>query len=504
MFQLTFIVALIAYQKISFFFAGSMATQSVQVPGLLESLLVVGLFLFTCYSMIFSTGDAVVYFTASEVAFLFPAPLDRKQLLLYALVKGQIAIVGISFGLTFLANSELKMAVPSWIAMVLTMSFLQLLTMTVAFVRQILRLKFHLLIRLSFGLFVGAIVLIAANQIWQSCSGVNLKDYEKHFVESTKAILILAPFRVFAWAIFAPDWVTFLPAASILLVIDLLLRLFAIRLDALSLEASLAITEKMTTRLRLMRTKGVWQAFGATSAVARRRIPMFPFWQGLGPVAWERLTTLFRSSNQLIWLLGGAVVFVAGLVCFLGSPWAGVGGMTYLSLLVSLTWQNEIEQVGYLKSLPIPSRSIVLGELIGIPILLSIIQLLFVTIEFCFFPSFDGWLLFTMVAMLPMNFLLFGIDKLVFFVYPTRLGKGAPGDFQNAGKQMIFMTFKMALIGLAISMIAIATLPGALFWQSPIACAVPALVVMVIECIALIPILTAAFDRFDPGMTLVS
>ena len=188
----------------------------------------------------------------------------------------------------------------------------------------------------------------------------------------------------------------------------------------------------------------------------------------------------------------------------IAGPIAGVGAMCYMSFLLCLMLQNDIERVGYLKSLPLRSAAIVLGEWIGFPILLSLVQSLFIVTMACFFPNVAPWLLTGAFLILPLNLLLFGIDKLVFYVYPTRMAKGAPGDFQNAGKQMIFMALKMLMLGASVFIVAMASLPGALALQSPLVAVASAGIVLSLECLALIPLLMIAFDRFDPSITIAS
>ena len=103
-----------------------------------------------------------------------------------------------------------------------------------------------------------------------------------------------------------------------------------------------------------------------------------------------------------------------------------------------------------------------------------------------------------------LNFLLFGVDRLVFYVYPTRMARGAPGDFQAAGKQMVFMMFKMIAMGIAAGAVAAVAIPFAMILQSPLATFASAAVVLLCECLALVPLLTFAFDRFDPAETIVA
>ena len=177
----------------------------------------------------------------------------------------------------------------------------------------------------------------------------------------------------------------------------------------------------------------------------------------------------------------------------------GIGVMVYVSFLICMSLQNEIERVGYLKSLPIRSVAIVLGELLGFVVLLSVVQGTFFLALCGLLPSLAGWLVCAAVLSLPLNFLLFGIDKLIFYWYPTRLAKGAPGDFQNAGRQMLFVFLKMLLLVGGLALVVVAAIPGAMR-QSPLLAAFPAGVVLLAECAGLVPLLTYAFHRFDPSV----
>ena len=79
------------------------------------------------------------------------------------------------------------------------------------------------------------------------------------------------------------------------------------------------------------------------------------------------------------------------------------------------------------------------------------------------------------------------------------MAKGAPGDFQNGGKQMMFVFFKMAVLFACLTLVGIAVIPGALM-GSPLFAVIPATCVLLAECAGLIPLLGYAFHRFDPGV----
>ena len=167
--QAGFILLMIAYGVGSMFFVGRM---SLAIPGeaalvfdRLRDVAAFGLFAFTTWAMLFSTGEATVYFTASEVAFLFPAPFQRRQLLTYKLLQSLGGLVFVSFLLSLFFARSLWLWLGGFAGAVLTLSFVQLLTMNVAFVRQVLEAKFNTLLRRVLGYSVSVWVLIALTQM---------------------------------------------------------------------------------------------------------------------------------------------------------------------------------------------------------------------------------------------------------------------------------------------------------------------------------------------------
>ena len=511
--QVGFILLMMAYGIGSMYFVGHMSASAPAAASMvidrIRDVVAFALFAFTTWAMLFSTGEATVYFTASEVAFLFPAPFQRRHLLTYKLLQSL-------FGVTFLSLMFSLMFARSGIAWLggfvgtaLTLVFIQLLTMNVAFVRLVLEAKFNVLIRRVLGYSVSVWVLIAVTQMVMNAPSGDFAALAISFRSSMAGRWLLAPFDVFARMILASDLASFSISTSLVLVVDASLLAMAYRMDGLSLEAAIAISEKLTARIKLAQTKGAWHMFGSpTSQVARRKIRRLPFWKGIGPIVWQRLTTNLRTSLKLFWLLGAAVVLGGGLAFTIhhkepGQPLAaagaGVGVMVYLSFLISMSLQNDIERVGYLKSLPLRPVVIVLGELLGFVGLLSAVQGTFFLALCGLLPSMAGWLIGAAVLSLPLNFMLFAIDKLIFYLYPTRMAKGAPGDFQNAGRQMFFVFLKMLLLFGSLTLVGVAVIPGAML-SSPLLAAIPAVAVLLIECAGLVPLLTYAFHRFDPSV----
>jgi hypothetical protein len=511
--QVGFILLMVAYGLGSMIFAGRMSSAIPEMAKLvmdqLRNVTAFGLFAFTMWALLFSTGEATVYFTASEVAFLFPAPFQRRHLLTYKLLQSWMGLTFLSLFLSLFFAHSLLTWLGAFLGGVLTLSFIQLLTMNVAFVRQVLEAHTNTLLRRAIGYGVSLWVLIAVTQMMLNTTAADFSALAASFRGSASGRWLLAPFDVFARMIFASSLSSFAISTGLVLLLDAALLALAYRLDGLSLEAAVAISEKLTAKLKLAQSKGAWHLFGSpTSQVARRRLPTLPFWNGIGPIVWQRVTTNIRTSLKLFALLGGAVLLAGGLAFTIhhktpeqpfAAAGAGIGVMTYLSFLICMSLQNEIERVGYLKSLPISSTAIVLGELLGFVVLLSAVQGTFFLLLCGLLPSIAGWLVCAATLTLPLNFLLFGIDKLVFYLYPTRMAKGAPGDFQTAGRQMFFVFLKMLILFAGLALVGAAVIPGVMI-RSPLLAVLPAAAVLLAECTGLIPLLTYAFHRFDPSV----
>ncbi len=523
-FFLVFILVMMVYGLGSLYFASRITAQSPQFTGaiakLQEDFMPLGLLGILIYIILFSTGESTIYFTPSEAAFLFPAPITRKQLLSYILAKSLWGMAGVALFFSLYLSPSISMVIPRWLGIVMILTFLQLLTMTISFLRHLLQEKMHLQIRRGFGAVIAILLVLTFKQMGDAVQGAEFGlDFETGFSawkSSATARWLLFPFAFIVKGLQAADWATFLPYGAVMLLVDGVLLQLAYRLDALSLEAALGYSEKRALRLKRLQSKGIWSAFSPnTSAIAQRHVPQLPFWNGIGPILWQRTTTTFRSSPKLIWVTITALAIAGGLVYLvghfkdpstatIGAPIAGLCVLGYMSFLICLTLQNDIEHVGFLKSLPISSTSIVIGDLVGFPTLLSLVQMLFILGLIAFFPATAGWLLMGVLLVLPINLVLFGVDKLVFYIYPTRMAKGAPGDFQNAGKQMIFMAFKMLILGAAALLTLVASLPVAFLLQSPLLAVICAGTVLLIQVGLLVPLLADAFERFEPRLVVIS
>jgi hypothetical protein len=102
------------------------------------------------------------------------------------------------------------------------------------------------------------------------------------------------------------------------------------------------------------------------------------------------------------------------------------------------------------------------------------------------------------VFSLPFNMLLFGVDNLLFLLFPVRTVAASPGDLQHIGRMMLEMTVKIAVMGLAAGFAALMGLAG--YWtggQSWIAALSCAWLGLSFLAGLTIPCLAWAYARFD-------
>jgi hypothetical protein len=100
----------------------------------------------------------------------------------------------------------------------------------------------------------------------------------------------------------------------------------------------------------------------------------------------------------------------------------------------------------------------------------------------------------------PINFLLFALDNLLFLLFPTRLMAAMPGDFQALGRNVLFMVAKatgLVMVGLAAFLVGwlMYTVSGN-NWVIGVSAAWP---VVVVCAAALVPLVAWAFVLFDVG-----
>jgi len=424
-----------------------------------------------------SMGEAAIYFSPAEVDFLFAAPFSRRELLLFklrqsvrnALFAGTLfAVVTARFSASLLN---------AWLACVLTLLFMNALTLALTLLGQLITERAYSQSRRM--ILIAAVILIGLG-LWQALlafEGRGPLPVAKAFAESPAGRVLLAPFTVFPRIMVAESLAGAAPWAAIAAAMIVGLFALAISLDVNYLETAQHVSQRVYERLQRRRAGG-----GAISAVTirgatRLRLPRLPWLWGVGPNLWRQELLLLRRSQGLM-LIAVLMLVVGGFLAFnlreaaakseYLVPGLILGGLAYQSLLASMQlptgFRGDLDRLDWLKSLPLRGPAIVCGQISGAAVLLSLFQALILIAAWAFFRRGHEVFVAGLVFLLPINWLIFGVENLVFLLFPYRQAATTAGDFQFVGK---FLLISMLKAGLSCLGLTVAAAGGILYLIVP-------------------------------------
>jgi uncharacterized membrane protein (DUF485 family) len=459
--------------------------------------------------VLMSTGGSGLVFTPAEINFLFPGPFTRRRLLAYKLVQPALVVLPIALmvspGVMVFAGSFLG----AFLAILFAFLFIQLFAVAVGLLAAAAGALAYsrarkLLLGAAFAvLAVGLVVTRQAGPAGEPPLETLRRLEQSAFVKT-----VLAPlgwfFDLFTAEQFWPDLAR-AAALTVGVLVALLALLFG--LDASFLEASAAASERTYARLQRMRSGSVAAGLSATAGRPRFSLPMPPTWGGVGPVLWRQVLTAVRSLKgiTLLFLLVGLMACWPIILSTRGVANEVTGG-SLLGILVMLSilltnvtafdFRGDLDRMDLLKALPIAPWRVVLGQLAAPVILASLVQAALLVLLYLFIGGLGEAPLVMALFTPPFNVITYGLDNLLFLVYPTRL-VAAPGDLRTALRQMILMFGKMLLLGIGAGVAA--GLSALVFWLTdswPIALVV-AWFTLAALAVPLIPLMALAFRHFD-------
>lgn len=510
--------------------AGRMMAENIGAAALLGFLLM---------GWFFAKDRAALTFTEAEVTNLFPAPLSRRLLLLYRILRGQgsilfsTAFVLLFTGRVFQGTGAVTGAVGWW----LILSILSLHGMGASFAVQ--RLAERGMAGWRRRLLTLAVPLGALAALWfwyQSLPpspGVVTADREglsrwEHFAgevfRSGPAPWLLWPFRLVVRPLFATGLVDaawrLLPAAGLLVLHGYWVIRSAVSFEEASIEQSRRLAELRTA-----------MTAGSGRTVARKRIrepfalaPTGPRWMALW---WSGLIESHDTRRR--WSLIAALVILVGvgirvmttepsLRVTLGTIAVGV-----CALLVLLGGQSAAQRfsramgdLDRVKALPVPGWELFLGTVLGGltgMVLLEWLLLLFAAIllpgSFMEAPVSVGfiWGLGAMLsALVPVATLFFAIPVSIgFALFPAwfAAAKGGPG-IEATGQRMLVGLIQLASLLIAVIPVLLVSVPLFLLGQYLVGIEIGILLAGVAgtlvlggECVAGIWWVGHSYDRLD-------
>jgi hypothetical protein len=464
---------------------------------------------FLLISLMSSRNENGIAFLPAEVAFLFPGPFTRRQLLIYKLSGVVLASLGLSTLLSIFLLSSVSYWIAGYSGIFLALLFIQLVQIALPLLSATVTKRAYslgrklILVALAGGVAVGLASMIPT--FLTDGLPASVADFRATRI----GFLLLAPFDVFARTITAesifPELVGW---GSLALATDLALVLFLLFLDADFLEASLRASKKRYEQLQRVRSGKFWSA--QKPARTRMKLPLPPRLGGLGPIAWRQMVTALRSSGSLLVMLvfisiavGGPMLLIRGKLAF-SAPMIAPLAMMVLFVFpqfIRFDFRADVDRMESLKTLPLRPTAIVIGQLVTPVIMTMLILCVLGAVLFVVAQSVSPMLLYAAFFTLPVSVLIFEVENLVFLIYPHRPPAGGALDVQAFGRNMLVVWLKMLILlvtaGTSTAVGAVAYFLSGGSWT---VCLCAAWLASAVFCAALVPALTTAFKRFDPSI----
>ena len=485
---------------------------------------------------------AALMFTEAEVAFLFPAPISRRGLIHFKLLRSQLAILFTVVFFTLVSSMGgndrpwLIRAAGWWVILfTLNLHFLAAsFALTKLMDRGISNWKRRLTIIGLVLVAVGAVGVWAARTMpaltpENLASVRSVTEYFEQLLVSGPLPYLLLPFRLVVQPYLAADGGAFLITLGPALGMMVLHYFWVVRADVAFEEASVDASRKFAEKMAAVRA-GNSRAAGGKPKPKRAPFPLRADGSPVVALLWKNLI----STGSAFTLRTGIVVLICVVVMAFtlrgavgDSNWVGMVGL--FSAMIGL-WalligpqvvrqdlRQDLPNADWLKLFPLRGWQVVLGEILAPAVILTAIQwlLLLVTLV-CAGQFADGKISGALVLalgggiaiLLPaLNLISLLIPNAAVLLFPAwfQSGKDAPQGIEATGQRLIFalgqfLAFALSLVPAGAASVGIffviAQFLGAPFVAVLLA-ALAATVVLGLEAALGIFLLGKLFERFD-------
>ncbi len=520
---------------------------AADLPWLLETLGALALFTFVTLGWVLPQDRAALVFTEAEVAFLFPAPVSRRKLIHYKLLKSQIAVFFGTLILTVMTGRILQggvapFRVASWW---LVLSLLDLHFHGASFARTMLldRGISTWTRRLVVLGLVGGLVIWVGTWAWQTMPAppefngngdadrANLKYYVRQLTQFGPVPYVLYPFRLVVKPYFATNGWDFFRAIWPVGILMVLHYAWVVRANVAFEEASVEASRKLAERITAIRS-GRRQPLEGTRKKSRPPFQLGP--SGRPPVAllWKNLIAAGQGFTLRFWIMMLLIVVSVGFgvapqmhrannfSMVLGPLAVGLLAFSFVMgpQIMRQDFRQDLPMMDVLRTYPLPGWQLALGELLAPAAILTAVQWCLILFAILAFPSLGkGKLSFDLRLALGFSIaLLAPVLNLVSLIIPNASVLLFPGWFHSGpqamnagieatGQRIVFMLGQLlvlvaSLLPAAI-LVAVAVLAGKalalpLSLTIPLA-AVGATLIMAVEAALGLWLLGRLFAKFD-------
>jgi ABC-2 type transport system permease protein len=473
----------------------------------------VGPFIFLGMVTLTVVSGRPLAFRPPEVDFLFPAPVSRRELLLYNIVSRSALDVlsGLWFAIFIFAYAG------TWVGGVLT----PVLALVFAGVAAQAYSLGGVAVRARWGrtswwaaqaAVVGAILAVLVWTAGRIVYTGEARAWLAEFMATPAMWLLSLPVRPFLELYLAtsPQALLGWTAASVALLTAVVGA--TIRVDVAYSEYALGASRRQAERLKRMQSgrARVTRRDGGTAP----RVPSLAFLGGAAPLARRQLLELSRSPRVLL----GPVFFVgAMLFVLIGIPLldgtgpretrivAGIalGLVVVIPLMIAqfvpYDFRRDLDRIAYLRSLPLSPRTIALGQIFAPVFVLAALQAFGVAGVGLISGAFPvTTLLAVLLVVGPLTWISVAADNAVFLWLPYRMAQDGSNNAQFMGKLWFGMFLKVILSILAVlPAVLVAVLLEVVASPPSLFTAAVAALTLVACCIPLTELVGRAFVRFD-------
>ncbi|HEY6137607.1 MAG TPA: putative ABC exporter domain-containing protein [Thermoanaerobaculia bacterium] len=422
-------------------------------------------------------------FSEAEIAFLFPAPLRRRDLLLYKIIRQQPQVLLSVLVFTFFGATRSKV-IGLWIAF----SVMSIYMMLVALGRARLRLMgINFLVRL---IAVLAIAFGLAAIAFFAVKGTSLdlvhatRDARMTRIDSVFHIPIIAAIlflpKLYAGAVFPTTLITLATSSLALLVLGALFFIIADRLNVSFEEGSLVRAQRRHERLQQMRERrgGRYVMFKRARAPFR----LAPTGRPETAIVWKNTVATMRMS--LAWIV---IILIVFAVLVVNAMWMHGGGrsamgMTLLMLVGLFPFMGpniftndlrlDLPRLEVLKSYPLSGEGIVAAEVAAPLVIIAALELTAIGCAWAVLANSADKMSeivgaeFAIVALLlavPIVALQLLIRNAVPVIFPAWAArtKEDPRGFALTGQRLLLFFGNLVVLGLALLPAALVFAPSA-------------------------------------------
>jgi hypothetical protein len=511
-------------------------------PFLSENLGALLLLLAVVAGWVIPNERASLAFSEAEINFLFPAPVTRRELIHYKLVRRQIAILFSVFFLTLIWG-RWRSGGPVWISALgwwTILSALDLHVLAGSFARTMLldrgitNLRRRVIICVLLAVIIGG-VCAWSWQTWPPLpAGGNFEELEgwlKEVLSTGAAPYVLYPFRLIVRPYFATDALSFLKAFAPALMIIAAHYVLVMRADVAFEEASIEYSQKLAARVSAALERRVP---GGMAPKKARRAPFALAPVGMPSVAflWKNLILAGNFFSGRSFMRIAIFIVVWAVLIFPGthhSPGGNILGflcvmLLFMSLfigqnLLRIDFRSDLSMAEQLMLYPMHGWQVVLGEILAPLVILAAAQWLLILGAALFLTPHEispdatiaaadrlSVALAAAIVAPAIDFIMLIIPNGVALLLPSwvRFDKNAPRGIENFGQNFLVVIGQLAVMAVALLpaglVFALAAFLAELALPHPVALPMAALTcaaVLAAEGGIAIRILGKAFERFD-------